>query len=249
SLITLGNIGVETGDKERARNQFYNATKLNLDPVLKVEALYNYAKILYELDSVQTSIGVLQEYLSHKYKNIDLRTIKTESPESLSAEVLLGTSNFHAGVSLIESLKNRGNQVDITYQKVTYYRGLEYYNERAFENSISMFMRSEKFPADAKMAALAMYWKAEAMYEVRKYKEAVDNFSSFLQLPAARNTDVYFYANYALAYAAYRNNSFRIAADYFKRFLDMAGSTMEEHVRYDVIARLGDSYLCLRDYE
>ncbi|MNT10011.1 Tetratricopeptide repeat protein [compost metagenome] len=111
-----------------------------------------------------------------------------------------------------------------------------------------MFMRSEKFPINAEMAALATYWKAEAMYEVRKFGEAVENFSQFLSLPAARDNEVYNYANYGLAYAAYRNNRFALAADYFERFLKAGGSTVDENIRYDVIARLGDSYLCLRDY-
>ena len=248
SMITLGHIALETGDKQRARDLFLKATKMDLDPTLKVDALFNYAKILYELDSVQAAIGVLQEYIPQKKVDRDPDATKVENPETLSTAILLGTSNFHAGVSLLESLKNRGQNTDMTYQKATYYRGLEFYNERAFENSISMFMRSEKFPVDAKMAALATYWKAEAMYEVRKYKEAVENFSRFLRLPAARNTDVYNYANYGLAYAAYRSNSFRTAATHFERFMTTDGSSIEEKVRYDVIARLGDSYLSLRDY-
>lgn len=248
SMITLGHIALETGDKQGARDLFLKATKMDLDPTLKVDALFNYAKILYELDSVQAAIGVLQEYIPQKKVDRDPDATKVENPETLSTAILLGTSNFHAGVSLLESLKNRGQNTDMTYQKATYYRGLEFYNERAFENSISMFMRSEKFPVDAKMAALATYWKAEAMYEVRKYKEAVENFSRFLRLPAARNTDVYNYANYGLAYAAYRSNSFRTAATHFERFMTTDGSSIEEKVRYDVIARLGDSYLSLRDY-
>ena len=248
SMITLGHIALETGDKQRARDLFLKATKMDLDPTLKVDALFNYAKILYELDSVQAAIGVLQEYIPQKKVDRDPDATKVENPETLSTAILLGTSNFHAGVSLLESLKNRGQNTDMTYQKATYYRGLEFYNDRAFENSISMFMRSEKFPVDAKMAALATYWKAEAMYEVRKYKEAVENFSRFLRLPAARNTDVYNYANYGLAYAAYRSNSFRTAATHFERFMTTDGSSIEEKVRYDVIARLGDSYLSLRDY-
>ncbi|PRD56853.1 tetratricopeptide repeat protein [Sphingobacterium gobiense] len=248
SLITLGHIALETGDKQRARDAFLKATRLDLDPVLKVDALFNYAKILYELDSAQVAQEVLREYIAQEYADSDPGAQKQESVETLSAEVLLGTSNFHAGVSMLESMSNRGEEGNATYQKATYYRALEFYNERAFENSISMFMRSEKFPIDVEMAALATYWKAEAMYEVRKYKEAVENFSRFLRLPAARNTEVYNYANYGLAYAAFRNNSFGTAADYFERFLAMDGSSMEESVRHDVIARLGDSYLSMRNY-
>jgi TolA-binding protein len=249
SLIALGHIAVETGDKQRARNAFVKASRLDFDQALKSDGLFNYAKILYELDSLQVAQEVLQEYIARKYADREPDAEKTENVETLLAEVLSGTSNFHAAVSMLESFKNRGREADMIYQKVTYYRGLEFYNERAFENSISLFMRSEKFPVDAEMAALATYWKAEAMYEVRKYREAVENFSRFLRLPAARNTKVYSYANYGLAYAAFRNNSFSVAADYFERFLATEGSSLEENVRHDVIARLGDSYLSVRNYD
>lgn len=249
SIVTLGHIARETGDKQRARDAFLKATKMDLDPVLKVDALFNYAKILFELDSVQAAQDVLRGYLARENADSDPGAPKQESVETLATEILLGTSNFHAGVSLLESMSNRDQKTIATYQKVAYYRGLEFYNERAFENSISMFMRSEKYPVDAEMAALATYWKAEAMYEVRKYREAVENFSRFLRLPAARNTGVYNYAHYGLAYAAFRNNNFSMAADYFERFLAMDGGSVEESVRQDVIARLGDSYLSMRNYD
>lgn len=248
SIIALGYITLETGDKQRARNAFYKASKMDFDQDLKSDALFNYGKILYELDSVQVALKPLQQYIAFKNAALDPEAKKTESTETRLAEVLAGSSNFQAGVYLLESFKNRESKDDIIYQKITYYRGLEFYNERAFENSISMFMRSEKFPFDTEMAALATYWKAEAMYEVRKYGEAVENFSRFLSLPAAKNTSVYNYANYALAYAAFRINRYSVAAEYFERFLATNDSSLDESVRYDVIARLGDSYLSMRNY-
>src|SRR5690606_1002234 len=114
------------------------------------------------------------------------------------------------------------------YQKVTYFRGLEHYNERAFENSISLFMRSEKYPIDPTIQALATYWKAEAMYEVRKYGEAVASFSKFLSYPAAKKADVYNYAHYALAYAAFRNSQYQTSANYFELFL-ANGSNLDQN--------------------
>jgi TolA-binding protein len=73
----------------------------------------------------------------------------------------------------------------IAYQKVTYYRGLEFINERAFENAIGIFLRSLKTPIDPKLTALTTYWMAEAMYEVRKYGESVETFENFLDMPDA----------------------------------------------------------------
>lgn len=247
SLIGLGNIALKRGDKQAALVAFQKAAELNYDQEVKADGLFNYGKILYELDSVRDALQPLQEYIGLNFKDQDTEQGK-ETTESRIREVLTGTSNFQAGVYLLESFKNREEKAEMIYQKVTYYRGMEFYNERAFENSISMFMRSEKVPFDPEMAALATYWKAEAMYEVRKYGEAVDNFSKFLQLPAARNTSVYNYANYALAYAAFRINRYSVAAQYFERFLASEEGSLDKKIRHDVIARLGDSYLSTRNY-
>ncbi len=247
SLIGLGNIALKNGDKQAALAAFQKAAQLNYDQEVKADGLFNYGKILYELDSVRDALQPLQEYIALNFKDQSSEQGK-ETTESRITQVLTGTSNFQAGVYLLESFKNREEKAEMIYQKVTYYRGMEFYNERAFENSISMFMRSEKVPFDPEMAALATYWKAEAMYEVRKYGEAVDNFSKFLQLPAARNTTVYNYANYALAYAAFRINRYNVAAQYFERFLASEEGSLDKKIRHDVIARLGDSYLSTRNY-
>ncbi|MFD2598890.1 tetratricopeptide repeat protein [Sphingobacterium corticis] len=248
SLIALGHIAVQTGNNNRARDAFYKASRLNYDQELKADALFNYGKILCELDSVQNSIKPLQEFISLKYPGQHTDAEKAETVEMRLSDVLSGTSNFQAAVYFLESFKDRDPKADRIYQKITYYRGLEFYNERAFENSISMFMRSERFAFDEEMAALATYWKAEAMYEVRKYGEAVENFSQFLRLPAARQTAIYNYANYALAYAAFRINRYSMASEHFERFLSTEESTADKTIRYDVIARLGDSYLSMRNY-
>src|SRR5690606_9063925 len=174
---------------------------------------------------------------------------RKEEATTLLAEVLLSTKNYRAAVDVLESIDRTTKESRNAYQKVTFYRGLEYYNERAFENAISMFMRSEANRHDEEVYALATYWKAEAMYEVRKYKEATANFNKFLQLPAARNTDVYHYANYALAYAAFRNDNYNTAANYFERFLAGGGKDgIDANTRNDAIARLADSYFGSKNY-
>lgn len=249
SMIALGNISLKTGDRQRARDAFAKAAELEFDQALKLDGLFNYTKILFDLDSTQVALEVAREYVAQQPPDTTAGIGKKETPETLLAEVLLGTSNFEAAVNMLELFGNRDREADRAYQKVAYYRGLEFYNERAFENSISLFMRSEEFPIDPRIAALATYWKAEAMYEVRKYDEAVQNFSRFLRMAAAPGTDVYIYANYALAYAAFRSNNFSTAANYFERFLSADRGSMEQNMRNDAIARLGDSYLSMRDYD
>lgn len=242
AMIALGDAFLKTGNKQAARNAFFKASKLDWDQDLKEEGLFNYAKLSYELEFHQVGLEAVQEYMAtYPDRRVDEAKV-------LLAESLLSTKNYRAAVDLLESIDNLTPEARAAYQKVTYYRGLEFYNERAFENGISMFMRSEANPIDQEILALATYWKAEAMYEVRKYGEAVAAFNTFLRNPAASKTEVFSYANYALAYAAFRNNNFNTSANYFERFLAMGGSRLEENVRNDAIARLGDSYFSLKSY-
>lgn len=243
AMITLGDAFIKTGNKQSARNAFFRASKLDFDPQLKEEGLFNYAKLSYELEFHPVALTAVQEYLE-TYPN----NKRKEEANTLLAEVLLSTKNYRNAVDVLESISRTSNEAKSAYQKVTYYRGLEFYNERAFENAISMFMRSEANRHDEEIYALAGYWKAEAMYEVRKYKEAVTNFNKFLQLPAARKTDVYHYANYALAYAAFRNDSYNTSANYFERFLSGGGKDLDNNTRNDAIARLADSYFATKNY-
>lgn len=244
AMITLGDSFLKTGNKQSARNAFFRASKLDFDPKLQEEGLFNYAKLSYELEFHQVALEAVQSYLD-TYRE----SARQEEAKTLLAEVLLSTKNYRAAVDILETIPKRGKEANAAYQKVTYYRGLEYYNERAFENAISMFMRSEANRYDEEIYSLALYWKAEAMYEVRKYGEAVVNFNKFLQTPAAKNTEVYSYANYALAYAAFRNERYNTAASYFERFLATGGTEgIELNTRNDAIARLADSYFGMRNY-
>jgi tetratricopeptide (TPR) repeat protein len=61
-----------------------------------------------------------------------------------------------------------------------------------------------------------------------------------------QTTDVYNYANYALAYAAFGGDQYKKAATYFEKFLD--GEEKDPNTINDAQTRLGDSYFVLKSY-
>jgi TolA-binding protein len=195
---TLGEVFLKMNNKQSARNAFLNASKLSFDRQLQEDGLYQYAKLSYELDFNTQALEATRLYL----KNY-INSPRTTEMKVLLGEELLNSRNYKEAVEILEPIPNKTQSAKIAYQKVTYYRGLEFYNERAFENAIGIFLRSLKTPVDSKIKALTTYWMAESMYEVRKYTESVSTFQDFLDLPEARGTNVYNYANYALAYAAF----------------------------------------------
>jgi TolA-binding protein len=238
---TLGNVFLKMKNKQSARNAFFVASKMNFDPQLQEDALYEYAKLSYELDFNTQALDATRLYL----KNYP-QSRRNDEVKTLLGEELLTSKNYKEAVEILEPIPNKSASAKAAYQKVTYYRGLEFYNERAFENAIGIFLRSLKVPSDRKTEALTVYWMAEAMFEVRKYGESVQNFERFLDMDAASETPVYNYANYALAYAAFGDEQYSKAARYFEKFL--AGDEKDRNTINDAITRLADSYFVLKNY-
>jgi TolA-binding protein len=239
---TLGDVFLKMNNKQSARNAFRVASKLDYDKQLQEDALYQYAKLSYELDFNNEALVATRAYL----KNYP-RSSRNDEVKTLLGEELLNSHNYKEAVEILEPIPNKSVSAQEAYQKVTYYRGLEFYNERAFENGIGIFLRSLKNPIDTKIQALTYYWMAEAMYEVRKYGESVDNFQKFFAMPESKETDVANFANYALAYAAFGGEQYRTAATYFEKFL--RGEIKDKNSENDAISRLGDSYFVLKSYE
>ncbi|GAA4089049.1 tetratricopeptide repeat protein [Mucilaginibacter panaciglaebae] len=239
---TLGEVFLKMNNKQSARNAFLNASKLNFDKQIQEDALYQYAKLSYELDFNMQALEATRTYLKNYPRSGRITEMKV-----LLGEELLNSHAYKEAVEILEPIPNKTQSAKIAYQKVTYYRGLEFYNERAFENAIGIFLRSLKEPVDPNIKALTTYWMAEAMYEVRKYTESVQTFQDFLDLPEAKQTNLYNYANYALGYAAFYGEKYRTAATYFQRFID--GEEKDRNTVNDAITRIGDSFFVLKSYE
>jgi TolA-binding protein len=238
---TLGGVFIKMNNKESARNAFLVASKLTFDARLQEDALYEYAKLSYELDFNIQALEATRLYLKNYPASSRITEVKI-----LLGEALLNSRNYKEAVDILEPIPDKTMSAKIAYQKVTYFRGLEFYNERAFENAIGIFLRSLKYPVDPKIKALTTYWMAEAMYEVRKYGESVETFEKFLDMPEAEQTNVYNYANYALAYAAFGDEKYKKAATYFEKFLQ--GDEKDQNTINDAISRTGDSYFVLKSY-
>ncbi|PST81711.1 hypothetical protein C7T94_17710 [Pedobacter yulinensis] len=240
-MFTLGKVLVELNDKPKARSAFFRSSRLEFDKNVQEEAWLNYAKLSYELDFHQQALESVQGFIKQFPRSRKINEAKT-----LLGEVLLTNKNYQAAIDVLEPIQDKNEAAREAYQKVTYFRGLEFYNERAFPNALSMFLRSEKFPEDQEILALTTYWKGEAMYELRKFGESVSTFEKFLNLPGAERTNVYNFANYALAYAAFEDEKYVKAATYFERFLN--GNDKDQKTVDDATVRLADAYFVNKNY-
>ncbi len=240
-LYNLGDAYLKTNNKQSARNSFQVSSKLDFDRFIKEDALFNFAKLSYELEFHNIALDAIQDYLKRYPRSLKLNEAKT-----LQAKVLYSTKNYRDAIDVLESINNKNEDAQEAYQKVTYYRALEFFNERAFENAIGLFLRSNNYPVDAEIHALATYWCAEAMYEVKKYGESVNYFEDFMKMPVAKKTDLFNYANYALGYAALEGENYPKAVTYLARFLN--GNEKDPKTIRDATLRLADAYFGAKNY-
>jgi TolA-binding protein len=241
-MYTLGQLFIESGNKDKARSAFFRASRLEFDKVVQEDAWLNYAKLSYELTFNSQALESTQSFLKQFPRSKRINEAKT-----LLGEILLSSKNYQAAIDILEPIPNKTKEAREAYQKVTYFRGLEFYNERAFPNALSMFLRSLNFNEDQEITALTTYWMAEAGFELRKFGESVRNFEKFLSMPEASKTKVFNYANYALAYAAFEDEKYSKAANYFERFLN--GNDKDPKTVNDARIRLADAYFVSKSYQ
>lgn len=236
----LGESYLKTDKKQQALNAFKNASEMDFDLKIQEDAYLNYAKLSYEIgNSYQTIPGVLSAFLE-KYPN---------NPNKLEIENLLINSfitskNYKGALELIEKNKSYTNKK--IYQKVTFYRGLELYNDGDLTEALKMFKKSLAEPLDQKFAARATFWKGEIEYTTDNFKDASLTFKQFLNFAEAKETPEFKNIHYNTGYAHFKLKEYEQAATHFQQHID---ANKQDKVRLnDSYLRMGDSYFVSAKY-
>ncbi|WP_299386675.1 tetratricopeptide repeat protein [uncultured Lacinutrix sp.] len=237
----LGESYVSLDKKQEALNAFRNASQMDYDLKIQEDAWLNYAKISYEIGNPYQSVPqVLASYLD-KYPETNNRT----ELETLLIDSYITSKNYKEALVLLKGKKSFENKV--AYQKVTYYRGIELYNESNYAEAEKMFDASIGESQDLKYTARATFWKAETDYNLTNYDDALIGFKQFQQQTDANKTPEYNNLDYHLAYTYFKQKNYDQAIKYFK---DFTASKKEDKVRLnDAYLRLADSYFVTSAYE
>jgi TolA-binding protein len=240
----LADCYIHTGDKNKARIAFEAASEMNFDPAIQEDALFNYAKITYELSysPFNETINAFDRYIS-RYPNSQ----RNDAAYNYLVQVYMSTSNFKDAIASIEKIKVKNKAIRQAYQRVSYYRGLEFFNNLAYSDAITCFDKSlDNSEFNPAITAQATYWKAESNYRLGNYQAAINGYERFAQLPAAKSTPEYAGYNYNLGYACFKLKDYAQAALAFNRYIQMSPDQHDKLA--DAYNRLGDCYYINRDF-
>ena len=237
----LGESYINLNKKQEALNAFRNASQMDFDLKIQEDAWLNYAKISYEIGNPYQSVPqVLASYLD-KYPDTNYK----EELETLLIDSYITSKNYKEALVLLKGKKSFENKV--AYQKVTYYRGIELFNESNYVEAEKLFDASLGESQDIKYTARATFWKAETDYNLTNYDDALIGFKQFQQQTNASQTPEYKNLDYNLAYTYFKKKDYVQAILYFKSFVS---NNKDNKIRLnDAYLRLADSYFVTSNYE
>lgn len=241
----LADCYVETNDKNKARQAFEAAAEFDFDAKIKEDALFNYAKITYELSysPFNETIKAFDKYIS-LYPNAERNDVAYD----YLVKVYMSTSNYREAMASIEKIKVKSQSVKKAYQRVAYYRALECFNNLDYPGAIENFDKSiEAGDFNKNYHALALFWKAEALFRTNDFNKSISVYSSFLKSGGIFALQEYKTAHYNLAYAYFQVKDYASAADYFRKYLNLEDDLRSEKVA-DANNRLGDCNFLNREY-
>lgn len=242
SAYHLADCYLKLDQKNYARNAFKKAYDLGNDPKVTEDALFNYAKLAYELsfDPYNEAIIALRDYMA-KYPN----SARHDEAQEFLLDVYLKTKNYEAALTALDAIKDKDIRLKEAYQKLAFDRGAELYEGRKYADALAFFKKALVYPVDPKATVQAHYWAGESNYAMGNYEAALAKYDDVRNAGGAYASALFEQAGYSMGYAYFKLKQYGEAATAFRRAIDNA--SLPKAQREDAMARTGDCYYVGKD--
>jgi len=240
----LGSIYLQLKEKLKAKNLFLFASNLSFDAKMAGMAKFNYAKLCYELNFIKEAITSLKDFIN-KYPNSE----QGDEAKSLLGDILLNTANYKDAIEIIESIPNKNDNMNRTYQEIAYYYALEFFQNKNYDDAIRVFNKVIQNPVDTKFTSQADFWTGECFYQKKEYTTALEMYRNFITFPEAKRTPYYAVAYYNMAYCYLKDEKYTEAKENFQQYTQLEENNKHTDRYFDGIIRLADCYMILKTYD
>lgn len=234
---------LQLNQKNYARNAFKRAYDLGKDPKVTEDALFNYAKLAYELsfDPYNEAIIALRDYMA-KYPG----SARHDEAQEFLLDVYLKTRNYEAALGALDAIKNKDIRLQEAYQKLAFDRGVELYEGRKYADAKAAFQRALTYKVDPKVTVQAHYWGGESSYALGDYNGALAKYDNLRNATGAYASSLYNQASYSMGYAYFKMRQYDEAATAFRRAVEQG--ELPKAQKDDALVRIGDCYYVTKDF-
>ena len=243
---------LQLGDRRSARAAFGNVKRMNYDLELQEEANWNYAKLSYELKDPREAVTALQAFTPTSRYYLEA--------QSLMSEILLTYRDYKLALDILEKMPNKTPQIQESYQKVAYLRGLQLMQEGQDEEARLHFQKSQQYPVDLRTKALATYWMADIAHREGDYPASIRDMNQFLTVAKTMNNlpdeASIFTGNYIQGYNYLKQENYTAALGFFEETVNgirrnqsfIGNPDVKTQLLGDATLRSGDAYFKRNQY-
>lgn len=244
SLVQLGICWLALDKKPNARSAFDKAYSLGFIASLNEEALFNSAKLGYDLSSNSGALTSLSLFIEKYPKSKYIGEAK-----SLISSLLLTSKNYKEAIRILESIADKDDKDLTILQKVYYYRAEELYLQNDYIQANTLFnkvINAGNF--ERQLIALSHFWLAEIAYKETGYANAINQFKKAQQIDEFKATRFYNISLYSIAYCYLKTDDYANAIEYFKKYTEQDVQMANPEVYTDAATRTADCYFASANY-
>ena len=242
ALYHIGNGYLEIKNKVEAHKFFGEASKYSFDNTITEDALFNYAKLSFDLNS---DISAFEQYL----KTYSPSEIRFNEIQNYMASSYILNRDFKSAIEALSAIKNPTQRDVLNFQKASLSRGIQLIDLNSFREAITILDAALKAGNyNEELNDITRFWLAEAYYRRADYRRSAEINQSLVSKRSGtfRQSSGYSTAIYNLAYSHFKLNDFVQAENRFGEYLKQRGTLPYAN---EARARLGDSQFMQRKYQ
>ena len=239
----LGLSYIKTDNKTFAARALNESRKNKFSKEVQLESSFLYSKLTYELGDFTETINTLKNfnktYSDNKYEN---------EVNELLAEAYLDSDNYEAALAHLENIKKKTPRMNAAYQRVTFNKGVELFNQDKFKESIEQFQKASQNTSKPEINIASRFWIAEAYSALKNYSEAQKNYLQVVQNSESKSTAYFLKSKYGLGYNYYNTKDYNKALINFRDYVSAMKVSPEKQNHDDAVLRLADCYYVTKEY-
>lgn len=245
AYLYLADCYLKSNNKKMAHLSFKAASRYEFDKYIQEEALYNYARLNFEL-----AFSPFNETITAFEQFLDLFPESTHIDEILDllGNVYMTTKNYEQAYQSIIKIQIKNVKVRQALQRVTYFRAVEHFNDGRYKQAIQYFNESLKQDSyNKKFKLLAYYWRGEAWYRTGEYNRALSDYNTFITSPGAFPLSEFTQAHYNMAYTFFKKQNYNAAINWFRKYTNLVKNGNLD-ILADAYNRTADCYYLKRNF-
>lgn len=249
----LGDTYLRLADRTNARTAFGAASRMNYDPAQREEALFNYAKLSYELRDPRSAINALQQLPPSSRYYVE--------SQRLLGDIFATARDYQGALDILEKMPNRTPELQEAYQKAAFNRGLQLLQNGDQAQAKMLLNKSLSAPVNPQFRAMSLYWLADIAHQQEDFPTSINYNNQFLTLARTMQglppQSSLYTGNYLQGYNYLKQDNYPAALDYFKATVEgvkrnapyITDATVREQVLGDATLRSGDAYFQQNQYD